>query len=146
MERTKSNFVRGNKLEVYISNLAFALGMIIFVYLLIKPLPKRESVAFLIIVIMFYLLLLNAVVSVRLSSAGKLAVVKGILAFIPCLVCTPVVGRSVQLLWDNLILENFLAVIFHGITVMVLILPIIGMRRKTKLRKYQATQSEARPS
>ena len=138
--------MRGNKLEAYISNLAFALGMIIFVCQFLTPYPKSESVAFLIIVIMYYLLLLNAVLSVRLSSAGKLAVVKGILAFISCLIYTPIAGRCANSLWENLIFENFMVLIFHSITVMVLILPIIGMRRKTKLRKYQAMQSEAHPS
>lgn len=124
--------------KVLVSNVAFTLGVLCFFYLLTADLSRNQGFVLSVAITMYCLFLLNAMISVELSCAGKRSVTKGVLALMCCALSTPAVGRIAEVIFEIYSWGyNLMITILHAITLAVVALPIIGLIRKRKVKRLR---------
>lgn len=127
----------------YIANIAFLLGVLCFAF----PFFMRFSTDFMFIplILTYCLLLLNAVISLKLSIAGKWAVTKSVVAFVCCFLTTPYLKWLAIFYVGSPVLLNFIVIVLHSITLVVVILPILGLVHKRRAKQAMKKEDVSGP-
>lgn len=122
----------------YIANIAFFLGVLSFAASLYVK-EAYTPTGLIPFILTYALLLLNAVISLKPTFAGKWTLTKGIVASACCFLTTPYL-KFIATLYAGIYtgtsaLFNAAIIVLHAITVLVILLPILSMIRKALTKK-----------
>ena len=107
-----------------------------------KPIGEVSFVWLIIFVIILSLLLINALCCLRPSCAGWWGILKGFISFTFLAISGPGIGRCLEFALDRSPIRlNIIAITYHFVTLLVIVLPIIGAIRKIKRSKRKLEEA-----